>query len=132
MNGRTSRILLPYSQGRQPLADLANNVTDNLDNMEHPKEKSDEKASRGPPDAILQHLAQINGAIAVIQARMEEQDKQAKKDFDDHRRMREEDMRMILARVASVGTNVSYLRENVCEQLREQVKRSRFTWGGNL
>ncbi len=79
---------------------------------------------RGLPDAIVQHLAQINTAIAGIQARLDDQVKQAKKDFDDHRRMREEDLRMILARVASVGTNVSYMRENMCEILKDQVRRA--------
>ncbi len=94
-----------------------------------PNPKADPKAEekrRGPPDAVLAHLSQINAAIAAIQSRLDDQTKQAKKDFDDHRRMREEDLRMIMARVANVGTNVSYLRENVCETLKEQVRE---TWG---
>ncbi len=90
---------------------------------EKEKEKGG-KAGRGPPDAIVQHLSQINASIAAIQAGIDKQEVLRQKDFDDHRRMREEDLRALSARMSHIGKQVSYLRENVCQSLTEQVRRA--------
>ena len=77
--------------------------------------------AQGKPDAVIKYLAQINGAIANLQTEVERVGNSFQKETESLRRDRNEDIRNITARVASIGTQVSYLRENVCGAVNRNV-----------
>ena len=88
--------------------------------MEPDPTKGPAKAS-GHPDMVLKYLTQINASVANLQTEVENIKKTVREEMESLRRDRNEDVRAITSRVATIGTHVSYLRQGVCQAVNRNV-----------
>ncbi len=81
-----------------------------------PKEKSDDDMKK-----VLAAIGDVSTAVTRLSTSFEQFKAETNKGLREMQRVHDEDVRAITARITRVGTNVSYMRENVCQQLKEHV-----------
>ena len=71
--------------------------------------------------AFLKQVKDLNTSMAAVQQTLDEFRTEVIDAFKTARRLREDEERTIKARVASIGNQVAYLRDNVCHCLNKVV-----------
>ncbi len=75
-------------------------------------------------DKVMRYLGDLNGAVAGIQQSIDGLKEYVDSKFKEQTALRQEDSNSADARMGAVGNQVSYMRETMCENLKETVRES--------
>ncbi len=77
----------------------------------------------GGEGGLVKSIASVNASMAGLQETLDDFRREVIESFKTARTLREDEERMIKARVASIGNQVAYLRDNVCHSLNGVVSK---------
>ncbi len=72
-------------------------------------------------EKILKTLVDINGSMGEIQRTLRTLKSDVDKRFEEMNLQRMDDLRNVTARVATIGNQISYFRQTVCECMKDNV-----------
>ncbi len=76
-------------------------------------------------ELLVKYMADVNSSLAVLQKKTDDLKSVMEEKFAEQTTLREDDARAANARIASMGNQVSYFRETVCESLKDIVSTLR-------
>ncbi len=72
---------------------------------------------------VLVAIGDVSTAVTRLSTSFEKFKADTNQALRELQRVNDEDVRAITARVARIATNVSYMRDNVCQQLKDNVSK---------
>ncbi len=79
------------------------------------------KQSGKNPDNLVKYMADINASLANVMTAIDDLKERVTQGFAEQDQLRKDNLRSVTARVASIGHEVSYLREAVCSNVTDTV-----------
>ncbi len=79
----------------------------------------------GGEEGLVAQVKALNASMAGLQQTIDNLKFEVIESFKTARRLREDEERAIKARIASVGNQVAYLRDNVCHCMNTMVSQNK-------
>ncbi len=76
-----------------------------------------------PVEKLVKYMADVNAALASLQSDVDSMKTGIIKQLADSNTLRAEEHRIMTARVATLGNQMSYFRETVCEGMKANVRK---------